>query len=153
MRRETKANRGVPSHAGRKGALQLRRVVTWLALSGLWAAACSFPDYEFSRSLCSGPGLPAGTTCHVVYTCAGDAACGTGGEAGQLVAEAGVAGEVGTRVLGCWAPDQRPWQYCVTADCTSDRCKRAATDSTCAMYRPAFRSGTWPPAGYPGENQ
>jgi len=103
------------------------RPCLWLMLSGVWLAACSFPEYEF----------------------AGAAAKPTATEAGA----AGATQDAGSRVLGCWAPDQRPWQYCVAADCSADRCKRDAGDSSCEMYRPEYCLGTWPPAGYPGENQ
>ncbi|HVY26427.1 MAG TPA: DUF4874 domain-containing protein [Polyangiaceae bacterium] len=53
--------------------------------------------------------------------------------------------------LGCWAPDQRPWQLCNPKGCDAERCRRAAADVECEMYRAPACKGSWPPAGYPGE--
>jgi hypothetical protein len=53
--------------------------------------------------------------------------------------------------LGCWATDQRPWQLCHPEGCEADRCRRTPTDLACTMYRAAACVGSWPPAGYPGE--
>lgn len=53
--------------------------------------------------------------------------------------------------LGCWATDQRPWQLCNPEGCDSGRCRRAAADAACEMYRASACQGSWPPAGYPGE--
>lgn len=55
--------------------------------------------------------------------------------------------------LGCWAPDQRPWQLCNPNGCDAERCRRAAADAECEMYRASACKGSWPPAGYPGEEK
>jgi Domain of unknown function (DUF4874) len=72
---------------------------------------------------------------------------GGGGGAGAGGASGGPG--YGTE-LGCWATDQRPWQLCNPDGCESERCRRAP-DEACTMYRAAACKGSWPPAGYPGE--
>jgi hypothetical protein len=76
------------------------------------------------------------------------ASSGGSGAGGSGAGSSGVG--YGTE-LGCWATDQRPWQLCNPEGCESGRCRRAAADAECEMYRAAECKGSWPPAGYPGE--
>ena len=75
---------------------------------------------------------------------------GGGGSSGLGGSSAGPEPGFGTE-LGCWATDQRPWQLCNPAACETDRCRRAAADKECTMYRGSACKGSWPPAGYAGE--
>lgn len=111
---------------------------------------------------------PSDTSCQMYVTAScggtwppagypGDESAGVGGAGGSTTGSGGSSSSspppASPTVLGCWAPDQRPWQRCIVTGCASDRCKRASSDTSCEMYRPASCQGTWPPAGYPGVEQ
>jgi len=91
------------------------------------------------------------SSCHGTWPPAGYSGDESTGPAPTTPSTPSGGGPTSQTVLGCWAPDQRPWQHCIVSGCASGRCKRASSDASCSMYQPSACLGSWPPAGYPGE--